>query len=619
MSSTTISRWHERLQFKISVLLVALVTLVMSAFCVYDATIKSEVLDQGLNNLILNVGDRASKALALALWEFNQDQGVEAIIAEMDDERVQSIVLQDSYGEVFAARMRDTSGEVVDPDETLKAEIEADVEGIESGVIVSKELIRSTVLNVMHDDEVIGLLMVQVNEKQMVEDLKAFYIERLWQTLILVVITTAVMLIACKYLLISPLLKLTHAAMELSEGDLEIAFAVKSRDEVGQLGRALEVFRQNAVEKEKLQEQRDFELIEKEKQERENLRISEQRQAAEERLRVEQQEAASRELERSRDMQLRVDELLSTVDSVASGDLLAPITVKGDDAIGRIGERLEHVFHQFAHSIQDIGTHASTLGAASESMTAVSETIAGSAQNNSDKAIEVSEASDEISSGVDNVAAAIIEMSATVKEIAKNADQATAVAKEANTLTTDASNLVSNLASSSADIGNVIKVITSIAEQTNLLALNATIEAARAGDAGKGFAVVANEVKELAKETANATDDISDRIQTIQNDSGSVTQSISSISSIIDRINDLQSTIAVSVDEQALASSEISRIVSHTATGSQSIASSMNQIADSASESLTGANMAREASKEMRNMASELRALVSQFKVDDSH
>jgi len=619
MYSAAISRWHERLQFKISVLLVALVTLAMGAFCVYDATNKSEALDQGLNDLILNVGDRASKALALALWEFNQAQGVEAIIAEMDDERVQSLVLRDSYGEVFAARMRDPSGEVVDPDEKLRAIIDADVEGIESGVIVSSGLIRSTILNVMHDNEVIGLLMVQVNEKQMVADLKAFYIERLWQTLILVVITTAVMLIACKYLLISPLRKLTHAAMKLSEGDLDIAFAVKSRDEVGQLGRALEVFRQNAVEKEKLQEQRDIELIEKEKQERENLRISEQRQAAEERLRVEQQEAASRELESSRDLQLRVDELLSTVDSVASGDLLAPITVKGDDAIGRIGERLEHVFHQFAHSIQNIGTHASTLGAASESMTAVSETIAGSAQNNSEQAIEVSEASDEISSGVDNVAAAIIEMSATVKEIAKNADQATAVAKEANTLTTDASNLVSNLASSSADIGNVIKVITSIAEQTNLLALNATIEAARAGDAGKGFAVVANEVKELAKETANATDDISDRIQTIQNDSGSVTESISSISSIIDRINDLQSTIAVSVDEQALASSEISRIVSHTATGSQSIASSMNQIADSASESLTGANMAREASKEMRNMASELRALVSQFRVDDSH
>jgi len=616
MTAFSTSRWFERIQFKVGILLVLLVSLVMVAFGVYGATTRKSVLDWELDQLMQKVGDRASAALALSLWEFNQEQGVEAIIAEMADSRVESLVLLDSYGDVFAARVRNGAGEVTEPDADSLPALQAESDESDDMLQSQSSVLRSIELDVMHEEELVGTLLLQVNERQMQATLIEFYVERIWQTVLLVLITVTVMLIALQYILISPLRILTEAAGSLSVGELDTNIVIKSNDEVGQLGRALEVFRQNAVEKEGLQEQREVARLEREQQEKELLRLAEERQVTEERLRVQQQEAVVLEREQSRELQSRVDELLSTVDAVAAGYLLTPMSVTGEDAIGRISEKLGHVFTLFAESIRSIGSHADQLGDASGSLTGLSESIASSANVNSVRAVEVSEASEEINDGVNNVASAITQMSATVNEIANNADQATEVAKEAKCLTTDASGLVSKLSESSTDIGTVIKVITSIAEQTNLLALNATIEAARAGDAGKGFAVVANEVKELAKETAKATDDISQRIQTIQRDSGSVTDSISGISSIIDKINELQLTISVSVDEQASASKEISRIVSHTATGSQIIASSINEVADAASDSLVGANSAKSASVEMDEMASKLRDVVSQFHIE---
>ena len=615
MSETTSAKWYQRIQFKVALLLFTLVTLIMGGFGIYGATTTHSTLDTELNQLLEKVGGRASKALALSVWEFNQNQGVDAIAAEMADPRVESIVLRTTDGDVFAARGRDANGDIVEPEQGVLEAMEAEAVELDSGASKHSRGLRLLKLDVEYQDESIGSLLVEVNEEAMHAAVRSYYIERIWQTLLLTIMTVVVMLIALQYLLIAPVRNLIGSAEKLSHGDLDISFQTASNDEIGQLARALDVFRQNAVEKERLQQQREVEQQEKTAQESKSRELAEEHRATQEHLRVEQQEAALRELESSRELQSRVDELLTTVDAVASGELQTPVTVKGDDAIGRIGERLDQVFRQFAISIKNISNHANTLSSGSESLTKVSASIASSAQINSERALEVSEASDEISSGVDNVAAAITEMSATVKEIASNADQATAVAKEASVLTTDARDLVSKLSDSSADIGTVIKVITSIAEQTNLLALNATIEAARAGDAGKGFAVVANEVKELAKETATATDDIAQRIQTIQHDSVSVTDSIAGISTIIDRINELQSIIAVSVDEQASASSEISRIVAHTADGSQRIAGSMTDIADAASQALSGANTAQEASGEMGGMAEELRKLVEQFRV----
>ena len=617
MERSSAGHWIQSIQIKIAILLVVLVSVIMSVFGFYGAAKTARVLDEELDQLIINVSERASLALAQPLWNFNTEQGVKTMAAEMADLRIQHLVLWDSDGEVFTASERNDEGQVLIPDfdvlpklEDIRLEVTAQPSA--SG----DSAIRSILVTVTQDEEEIGSLLVQVNEYHMQAELRKYYVELFWKTVILVLVTVSVMFVALRFILISPLRSLIDGAVKLSEGQLDADINITSRDEVGTLARVLEVFRQNLLERQALQKQKELEAQERERRDEESLRMIEGQRLAEEKLLAEQRQAEARELEKSRVLQVKVDELLASVDAVASGKLLSPITVKGDDAIGRIGSKLESVFLQFADSMRSIDNHSSSLDDASHTLINISESIATSVESNSLRTMEVSDASEEISGGVDSVAAAVTQMSATVQEIAKNADSASSVAKEASDLTIEAGNIVYKLAESSSDVGNVIKVITSIAEQTNLLALNATIEAARAGDAGKGFAVVANEVKELAKETAKATDDISERIKTIQRDSGSVTDSINGISNIINRINDLQSTISVSVSEQASASSGISRIVSQSATGSQRIASSINEIAETVSSSLSVANSAKEASLKVGEMARELRTVVTHFRVD---
>ena len=161
----------------------------------------------------------------------------------------------------------------------------------------------------------------------------------------------------------------------------------------------------------------------------------------------------------------------------------------------------------------------------------------------------------------------------------------------------------------------MIKVITSIAQQTNLLALNATIEAARAGEAGKGFAVVANEVKELAKATAKATEDIGQKIEAIQGDTKGAVAAIREISAIINQINDIQSTIASAVEEQTATTNEISRNVTEAAKGSAEITQNIAGVAQAAQETTVGAAETHRAAAELSRMAAELHRLVDRFRI----
>jgi methyl-accepting chemotaxis protein len=172
---------------------------------------------------------------------------------------------------------------------------------------------------------------------------------------------------------------------------------------------------------------------------------------------------------------------------------------------------------------------------------------------------------------------------------------------------------VAKLGESSAEIGKVIKVITSIAGQTNLLALNATIEAARAGDAGRGFAVVANEVKELAKETARATEEIGRTIEAIQSDTRGVVEAIRQIGAIIDQINDYQGTIASAVEEQTATTNEMSRNLVGVARGSAEIAENITALAEAAEGTSRGAADTLKSSEDAARMATELQKLVSRF------
>ena len=160
----------------------------------------------------------------------------------------------------------------------------------------------------------------------------------------------------------------------------------------------------------------------------------------------------------------------------------------------------------------------------------------------------------------------------------------------------------------------MIKVITSIAQQTNLLALNATIEAARAGEAGKGFAVVANEVKELAKQTAAATEDISRKIEAIQNDTKRSVQAIQEIGGIIGQINDYQNTIATAVEEQAATTAEIARSAAEASHASEKISTSIDNVSSAANSASEGAANTLAAAEELARLASGLRGLLDHMK-----
>jgi methyl-accepting chemotaxis protein len=303
-----------------------------------------------------------------------------------------------------------------------------------------------------------------------------------------------------------------------------------------------------------------------------------------------------------------------TLDKLAGGDLTAQVATEYAGDFGKLRVSVNTLASQVRTAIQQIGVNAAALLSSAEELNKVSQQMSASADETATQANVVSAASEQVAGNVQTVATGADEMGASIKEIAKNTAEATRVATTAVKSAEATNETISKLGQSSAEIGQVIKVITSIAQQTNLLALNATIEAARAGEAGKGFAVVANEVKELAKETAKATEDISRKIEAIQSDTKGAVAAIGQIGSVIVQINDIQNTIASAVEEQSATTNEISRNLSEAAHGSSEITKNITGVAEAARSTTAGANDTQKSAQALERMAAELQGLISQFK-----
>ena len=327
------------------------------------------------------------------------------------------------------------------------------------------------------------------------------------------------------------------------------------------------------------------------------------------------EEAAQREKAQAEELARKVESILGVVNAAAQGDLSREVPVTGSDAIGQVGSALQKLLLDMSGSISAIAHNAQALASSSEELTSVSQQMGANSEETAAQANVVSAASEQVSKNVQTVATGAEQMSASIKEIAKNSNDAAKIAQTAVRVAQSTNETISKLGESSAEIGQVVKVITSIAQQTNLLALNATIEAARAGEAGKGFAVVANEVKELAKETAKATEDISQKIEAIQTDTTGAVQAIAQIGEIINQINDISNTIASAVEEQTATTNEIGRNVSEAAKGSVEIAQNIAGVAQAARSTTDGANDTRTSAQALAQMAAELQTLVGRFKV----
>ena len=311
----------------------------------------------------------------------------------------------------------------------------------------------------------------------------------------------------------------------------------------------------------------------------------------------------------------RVAQVRDVLEALADGDLTARPVPDGHDEIGAMGRAATRAAASLRDTVTTLAESSTALNQGSAALLERAHEIAGTSTATTDQTRALGVAAKDVSANVLTVATGAEQMGAAIREISQSAQEAARVANQAVASAEATNATVGKLGESSTEIGNVIKVITSIAEQTNLLALNATIEAARAGEAGKGFAVVAGEVKELAQETAKATEDIARRVQTIQQDSTEAAGAIGDIAEVIARINDYQATIASAVEEQNATTTEISRSIAQTATGAGQIASGIDDVEAQAAVTAGSGERTREQAERMAALATTLAATVTRFRL----
>lgn len=344
--------------------------------------------------------------------------------------------------------------------------------------------------------------------------------------------------------IVRPTLAMTEQMNAVAEGDLGVEISGLGRDdEIGDMATAVEVFKQNAVERERLEAER------------------------------------------------------------AEGQVAREARAKKIDAITK----------DFDNSVAGI---LKTVTSATTEMDATANAMTSTAAQSVQRATAVAAASEQASTNVQTVATASEELSASIGEITRQVSESARITDEAVSQTEKTNQSVLGLNDAAQKIGDVVDLINDIASQTNLLALNATIEAARAGDAGKGFAVVASEVKNLANQTAKATEDIAAQITTMQEETNGAVSALQGVGETIGKINDISASVSAAVEEQAAATQEIGRNVDQAAKGTQEVTENISSVNEATSETGAAAAQVLSASEELARQADALKSTVETFLTD---
>lgn len=317
-----------------------------------------------------------------------------------------------------------------------------------------------------------------------------------------------------------------------------------------------------------------------------------------------------------RSVKNQVAQALKVTDRIAEGDLTGRIKVQVRDEIGQIGQALNRAIDRMGETVKAISVSSDVLSQFSENIVSVSQQMSGNAQETAAQADVISSTAEQVSRSLQSISSAVEEMNICTKGVSQNAREAAQVGNQAVNLAEGTYATIGKLGENSTQIGDVIKVITAISQQTNLLSLNAAIEAARAGEAGKGFVVVANEVKDLAKKTGKATEEIGRKIESIQTDTREAVAAINQIRVIIGQMNSIQTSIAGSVEQQTITTNGISRSVLEAAKGSSEIARNTVGMANTAKGTSDGAGNTRKAAEDLARMATQLKQIIGRFQYE---
>jgi len=301
--------------------------------------------------------------------------------------------------------------------------------------------------------------------------------------------------------------------------------------------------------------------------------------------------------------------------AVADGDFTQTLDIDSKDEVGRMAAALDATIGLLRKTFNSIGGTVVALATASDELARVSRIMSDSATRTAGEADAAAAAASEVSASVESVAAAAEELSMSIREVAAQAANAASIADAGAVRAEAASGTVSELGAASVQISDVTELITSIAEQTHLLALNATIEAAHAGAVGKGFAVVAQEVKDLARQTTEASGDVRRVVGNIQEGSRNAVEAMADVASVIQEVNENQATIAAAVEQQNATTRQIGSSAAMAASGSGEIARNIEGVAAAARDATEGAAQTESSANELAEMAAQLRLLLAGFKV----